>query len=174
MNKEIKYNGYTASPSDYECPDGDLSVAINFVPEDGAVKPVFPPVVDEEATGFTGTCVYIHKNSGYTHYIVRESNAFSWFDKETKKTTSIGSLTNYIKVTSIGNTLIFLTENGMVYYLWKGGTTGYLYLGNKIPECPISFGLQGKWCVPMSSQSPLIPSTRATFGTSLPTTTRHA
>lgn len=144
MNKEIKYNGYTASPSDYECPDGDLSVAINFVPEDGAVKPVFPPVVDEEATGFTGTCVYIHKNSGYTHYIVREGDAFSWFDKETKKTTSIGSVTNYIKVTSVGNTLIFLTENDMVYYLWKGGSTGYLYLGSKIPECPISFGLQGE------------------------------
>lgn len=144
MNKEIKYNGYTASPSDYECPDGDLSVAINFVPEDGAVKPVFPPVVDEEATGFTGTCVYIHKNSGYTHYIVREGDAFSWFDKETKKTTSIGSVTNYIKVTSVGNTLIFLTENGLVYYLWKGGTTGYLLLGSKIPECPIAFGLQGE------------------------------
>jgi len=144
MNKEIKYNGYTASPSDYECPDGDLSVAINFVPEDGAVKPVFPPVVDKEATGFTGTCVYIHKNSGYTHYIVREGDAFSWFDKETKKTTSIGSVTNYIKVTSIGNTLIFITENGMVYYLWKGGSTGYLYLGTHLPELPISFGLQGE------------------------------
>lgn len=144
MNKEIKYNGYTASPSDYECPDGDLSVAINFVPEDGAVKPVFPPVVDEEAAGFTGTCVYIHKNSGYTHYIVRESNAFSWFDKETKKTTSIGTVNEYIKVTSVGNTLIFLTENGLVYYLWKGGTTGYLLLGSKIPECPIAFGLQGE------------------------------
>lgn len=144
MNKEIKYNGYTASPSDYECPDGDLSVAINFVPEDGAVKPVFPPVVDEEATGFTGTCVYIHKNSGYTHYIVQDGNAFSWYDKETKKTTSIGNVTKYIKVTSVGNTLIFLTENGMIYYLWKGGTTGYLMLGSKIPECPISFGLQGE------------------------------
>ncbi|MCM1079100.1 MAG: hypothetical protein NC344_05665 [Bacteroidales bacterium] len=144
MNKEIKYNGYTASPSDYECPDGDLSVAINLVPEDGAVKPVFPPVIDKEAIGFTGTCVYIHKNSGYTHYIVQDGNAFSWYDKESKKTTSIGNVTKYIKVTSVGNTLIFLTENGMIYYLWKGGSTGYLLLGSKIPECPISFGLQGE------------------------------
>ena len=32
----------------------------------------------------------------------------------------------------------------MQYYLWKGGATGYLYLGGKIPECPISFGLQGE------------------------------
>lgn len=145
MIKELKYNGYTASPSDYECHDGDLSVAINFVPEDGTVKPVFPPVIDTEATSSTGTCVYIHKSSGHTRYIVRDGNSFSWYEKETsKKLTSIGTVNGYIKVTSVGNTLIFLTENGLVYYLWKGGTTGYLLLGSKIPECPIAFGLQGE------------------------------
>lgn len=145
MIKELKYNGYTASPSDYECHDGDLSVAINFVPEDGTVKPVFPPVIDTEATSSTGTCVYIHKSSGHTRYIVRDGNSFSWYEKETsKKLTSIGTVNEYIKVTSVGNTLIFLTENGLVYYLWKGGTTGYLLLGSKIPECPIAFGLQGE------------------------------
>ena len=42
-NKEIKYNGYSAQPSDYECQDGDLAVAINLIPEDGALKPVHPP-----------------------------------------------------------------------------------------------------------------------------------
>ena len=34
MIKEIKYNGYSANPSDYECADGDLSVAMNLIPED--------------------------------------------------------------------------------------------------------------------------------------------
>ena len=32
MIKEIKYNGYSANPSDYECADGDLSVAMNLIP----------------------------------------------------------------------------------------------------------------------------------------------
>ena len=31
MIKEIKYNGYSANPSDYECADGDLSVAMNLI-----------------------------------------------------------------------------------------------------------------------------------------------
>lgn len=145
MNKEVKYNGYSAQPSDYECQDGELAVAINLVPEDGALKPIFPPKVGGQASETVGNCVYIHKNSGYTHYIVRNGNAFSWYDKSSPDVlTSIGSVAKYIKVTSVGNTLIFLTDDGMQYYLWKGGNTGYLYLGNKIPECPISFGLQGK------------------------------
>lgn len=145
MNKDVKYNGYSAQPSDYECQDGDLAVAINLVPEDGALKPVLPPKVGGQASDTIGNCVYIHKNSGYTHYIVRNGNSFSWYDKSAPDTlTTIGSISKYIKVTSVGNTLIYLTDDGMQYYLWKGGTTGYLYLGNKIPECPISFGLQGK------------------------------
>ena len=32
MNKEVKYNGYSAVPFDYECPDGELAVVINLVP----------------------------------------------------------------------------------------------------------------------------------------------
>ena len=43
MIKEIKYNGFTAIPSDYECPDGDLAGVMNLIPEDGSLKPVFPP-----------------------------------------------------------------------------------------------------------------------------------
>lgn len=145
MNKDIKYNGYSAQPSDYECPDGDLAVAINFVPEDGALKPIFPPKVNRQTSDNTGICVYIHKNSSYTHYIVRNGNSFSWYDKSAPDTlTSIGSIEKYLKITSVGNTLIFLTDDGLQYYLWKGGSIGYLYLGNKIPECPISFGLQGE------------------------------
>ena len=145
MNKEIKYNGYSAQPSDYECQDGELAVAINLVPEDGALKPVLPPKIEGQTSATIGNCVYIHKNSGYTHYIVQNSNSFSWYDKETPDTlTTIGTISKYIKVTSVGNTLIFLTDDGMQYYLWKGGAIGYLYLGGKIPECPISFGLQGE------------------------------
>ena len=32
----------------------------------------------------------------------------------------------------------------MHYFLWKGNNDGYSYLGTKIPECPLSFGLQGE------------------------------
>ena len=145
MNQEIKYSGFSAVPSDYECQDGSLAVSINLLPEDGALKPLQTPSVEVQLSNETGSCVYIHETSSFTHYIVENGNTYSWFDKEKTDTiTPIGNISNFIKVTSVGNTLIFLTENGMQYYLWKGGFTGYLYLGSHFPECPLSFGLQGE------------------------------
>ena len=35
MNKEIKYNGYSTQPSDYECQDGDLAISLNLILEHG-------------------------------------------------------------------------------------------------------------------------------------------
>ena len=43
MNQEIKYSGFSAVPSDYECSDGSLAVSINLLPEDGALKPILAP-----------------------------------------------------------------------------------------------------------------------------------
>ena len=145
MNQEIKYSGFSAVPSDYECSDGSLAVSINLLPENGALQPILPPSVEIQLSDDIGSCVFIHESSSFTHYIVAKDNSYSWFDKKKPDTTTaIGNVTNCIKVTSVGNTLIFLTDNGMQYYLWKGGSTGYLYLGSKIPECPLSFGLQGE------------------------------
>ena len=69
MIKDIKYNGYTATPSDYECPDGDLAGAYNLVPEDGALHPILPP---EELFNLDPgeSILWIHKIPGHTHYII--------------------------------------------------------------------------------------------------------
>lgn len=42
MIKDIRYNGFTAQPSDYECPDGDLEASVNLINEDGMIKPIMP------------------------------------------------------------------------------------------------------------------------------------
>ena len=68
-NKEIKYNGYSAQPSDYECQDGDLAVAINLIPEDGALKPVHPTKL-VQAMDDSGKVAYVHENSAFTQYII--------------------------------------------------------------------------------------------------------
>lgn len=81
MNQEIKYSGFSAVPSDYECSDGSLAVSINLLPEDGALQPVLSPSVEVQLAAETGSCVYIHETSSFTHYIVANGNAYSWFDK---------------------------------------------------------------------------------------------
>lgn len=79
MIKEIKYNGYSANPSDYECADGDLSVAMNLIPEDGVLKGIQKP-----QCLFTlpqgKKVIYIHNISVYKHYIIydTESAALQW------------------------------------------------------------------------------------------------
>lgn len=156
MIKELKYNGHTGQPSDYECRDGDLSVSLNFVPEDGALKSVLPPSKKYSTSGMNNA-VHIHKTSRYIHHIWRRDDtavgtSFNFVDADEYgvgggKVTNIWSFSKDIQVyqvNSIGNTLLILASDGMHYFLWNEKEQRYQHLGTKIPELPISFGLQGE------------------------------
>ena len=146
MNKEIKYNGLSTVPPDNTCQDGDSAMLLNLIPEDGALKPVSAPKVVFNL-GENHSVVYVHKATTYTHYIIinTANKKLLWTIDGSKFTDlySIGDKELY-QVVGVGNTLIALTNEGMFYFLWKGDTSSYLFLGNDIPELPISFGLQGE------------------------------
>lgn len=142
MNQEIKYSGFSAVPSDYECQDGSLAVSINLLPEDGALKPVLPPsqVMQLE----DGEVVkYIHKTSAFTHYIVYSSTTgkISSIDKNTNNRVDLGTLYSVSHFNAVGNTLLAFTNQGFYYYLWKNNA--YTKLGDHIPDVEVSFGLVG-------------------------------
>ena len=147
MIKEIKYGGFTASPSDYESPDGELAALIGLVPDEGNLKPIMPP---NELFKLEGGKVirFVHETSAFRHYIILDpaTNIVSWTDDGTAST----QLYNFTKsrtihnINAIGNTIVILADNGMHYFLWKSVSEGYLYLGTHMPECPLSFGLQGE------------------------------
>jgi hypothetical protein len=144
MIKEVKYNGYSASPSDYESIDGDLAAVVNMIPEDGALHPIAPPKV-VFSLGAGQKVVLLHETSSYSHYIVQDaSNKLYWRTEGNSTLHSIHSFgsTKINYITSIGNTIVALCEDGMHYMLWEADNNAYTYLGNKIPECPISFGLK--------------------------------
>lgn len=155
MIKEIKYTGFTAVPSDYECPDGDLAMAMNLLPEHGgSISRIAPPSVILSMDA-PSRVEHIHSSSAFTHYIIvnPESGEISWadssdIDKDSLKPsvlTPLRTLSGGVyRIDSIGNTLLLLASDGMHYFLWKGNKDGYLYLGTHLPECPISFGLQGE------------------------------
>lgn len=148
MIQEIKYNGITTVPSDYECPDGDMSGMINAVIEDGVVRPLCPP--KSIYTPPPGSTVkYIHKvnNGERTNYILIDDNTLYWYDSEetdeNKQYKSIKDILKIKSVNAIGNTLVVIADEGMHYILWKADEQDYKYLGTHIPDLPISFGLQG-------------------------------
>ncbi|ERJ80058.1 hypothetical protein J5A56_00585 [Prevotella melaninogenica] len=146
MNKEIKYNGLSTVPPDNTCQDGDSAMLLNLIPEDSALKPMSAPKMVFNL-GENHSVVYVHKATTYTHYIIinTANKKLLWTIDGSNFTDlySIGDKELY-QVVGVGNTLIVLTDAGMFYFLWKGDTSGYLFLGNDIPELPISFGLQGE------------------------------
>lgn len=162
MIKDVKYQGCTAVPSDYEAMDGELAGCYNLVPEDGALHPIMPPTImftlneGEEL-------LWIHKFKGHTHYIILltttvgttttrtlkwvcEENAEGDPDPWTRHT--IGTVESDPTLNSIGNTLIVNDSSGINYYLWTtDGTAHYEALGQKPPMLEINFGLHSDFAV---------------------------
>ena len=158
MLKEIKYSGYSTTPSDYEAPDGELATAVNVIPENAALHPVLPP-----KTEFTIPAgyklMYVHDTYQFTHYIIYCTNSSDTTnygklrfvdagDGTTPITIDLTDNNNIIEdfqntslqtLDAIGNTLLALTTSGMYYILWKNGK--YKNLGNHLPECDMQFFL---------------------------------
>ena len=162
MVKEIKYTGFTASPSDYECPDGDLAAVLNVVPEEGSLSPVLPPA---ELFHLSDGRVlrFVHETAYIKNYIVTHGDVVEWTPGKNKYGEDVtpGSTFNVLKdftgttinnINAIGNTLLVICEDGIHYFLWEGydfvetvGSTdylGYTYLSTHMPEIDLSFGLQ--------------------------------
>lgn len=159
MIKEIKYEGYTEVPSDYECPDGDLALAQGVLNEDGTTKPILSSV-DWAVLPAGYEIVFIHATSQMKHYIIHRpsTGAFYWIDRSTiddatshPVTISAASLTqvatytttSYDSICAVGNTLMVADSSGIHYNLWttESGTQQYKYLGTHIPELSIEFSL---------------------------------
>lgn len=162
MIKEIKYKGFTATPSDYECPDGELDAAINLVPDNGELA----PIQKGESLFHLGSAykiLFIHKNATYRHIILsgehNEAVWLYWIDipNEGRLTDALKSISantapepmaqhsyhigTELSVSAIGNTLIVTGDGNMHYILWKDNS--YKYLGTHIPEIYLSFSLKG-------------------------------
>lgn len=158
MIKEIKYNGFSASPGDHEAIEGDLCVAMNLIPEHGTIRPVLPPHVIASIPGDYNLpndkgrkIVCIHQTSAFRHYIVAIdfeglygtpfTYLYSW-DPDASTMSRIGdtSFKELHNVEPVGNTLVVLADDGIHYYLWKQGD--YHYLGNHLPELDLQFELK--------------------------------
>lgn len=150
MIKEIKFGSITAVPTDYECPDGDLSVALNVVNEGGSLRPSRQPeVIFSLPEGMTA--IATHDVPGQRNYIIKGfgtpcglyyATGSSETDEDGVVVLSLpfGMISGFISVSVIGNTIAVATESGMNYFLWNNGA--YVSLGEKPDFVPIEFGLE--------------------------------
>lgn len=144
MNKELKYNGYTTVPSDYDSPDGDLALSLNLINEDGNIAPVMQPAV-EGADGSDSqprNVIYIHSTSAYTHYITKGTDTHLYWAPDLSATPAgLGSFGDVNHCDAVGNTLLVFTAQAIYYIFWNG--TAYINLGDHVPNISVSFGLVG-------------------------------
>lgn len=152
MIKEIQYTGYEAATPDNLASDGSLSAAVGLVNQDGGMRAVSKAnEVINLPDGYVA--VFIHKtSSGDENYIVLDSEKhLYWLSVEEDleniaedywETHRIGEMSfdNFTDIDAVGNTIIALLETTH-YILWKDGR--YHYLGTKIPNLDISFGVRG-------------------------------
>lgn len=151
MNQEIIYGGHSAQPADMACSDGDLSVSMGAIFEDGALKPVLRPK-EERHFNNTSQLLYVHETTSYRHFILSgiqlptaKGTPLVYSGDDIEGTISLRYFDSTINgITHLGNTLMVLADDGVHYFLWKGGEDGYKYLGTKMPELNLSFGLQGE------------------------------
>ncbi len=156
MIKDIKYNGFTETPSDYACPDGDLATVIGLAHEDEGLQPIQPAV-----PWFTLPTDYsvalIHRNTtGYVHYIIQYGLSFYWIDEPTRGTVfTVSDFTDtnllitltgqtYYSGNTIGNSLILLASDGTHYFLWDAENVTYKSMGTHIPEIEMYFALKSE------------------------------
>ncbi len=155
MIKEIKYGSYSAIPSDYECTDGDLAVAIGAVSEDGAVRPVEPPTALFKLS-IGKKVLAIHETTQFKHYIVHDTalNKLYWLDSADATNDGTGTADGKLKwlrnitstingLTCVGNTVVVVMKAEMAYFFWRDGS--YHDLGAKPPFTTIQFGLRGQF-----------------------------
>ena len=144
MNQELKFNGYTAQPSDYECQDGDLAAVLNLMPEKGAMRPVTKPKDVLTLNSANRKVVAIHEGAFGKHYIVYDSSLHRFYSLNSTASPSVaanynpigGVIASYQSVATIGNVLVVLTGSSIKYYLWD--ISSYKDLGD-MPELTMQF-----------------------------------
>lgn len=144
MHQKINYKGLTRLPSDVSSFDGEMEDVYNLFNVNGELRPYVPP---EQIGTLSGVLMFVHKNQGREHFITLDGSELKAYEYN-NSFTSIGTVTNIygeelLKIDSVGNTLIILTNKEVKYALWKDSS--YKYLGSKIPFPNITLKVNGQW-----------------------------
>lgn len=155
MNKNISFNGFSSVPSDYNAADGDLALSLNCIAENGTLNPIQHPKEFMRMAYADGkqSLTFIHKGADFCNYIIADALARNNISHPALLYSTAVNAPNipipdfiynpksFVGCNAVGNTLIVITKDSMIYFLWKDGA--YQRLGNKIPDVQLSFGLIG-------------------------------
>ena len=141
MVTQIQLRGISRDPSDRMNSDGGCAESINVQLNNGELAPT--PAPDETTYAGLPTSLkvlYIHKSNSYTNYVGRDGSSLKAKIEGTTDPVTIAALGGYtdpLGITSIGNILVWTTDSGMNYAIFRDGA--YTYLGDHVPEPEVTF-----------------------------------
>ena len=149
MVQNIRFKGLNLAVDEQAVENGALAVCDGMELHNGALRPC---VIDgEEVASIDGEILYIHELSETQKNAIISDEEGNLFFKDITEAEaeehSLNSTDAELKrnkittVTSIGNTLIMLTTDGMRYFKWDIDT--YRYLGEMPPDISLWFYLAG-------------------------------
>lgn len=157
MKDNIRFKGLSLNRDEQSAEHGELSLCGGIELHDGALR---ASIIDGTKIagnnpltygGATLKLLYVHTNTGFTHYISGANNAL-YASKEVSggwSTSVIADsgfpVSGIRSVTSVGNTLVVFNDSGLHYFLCKQNSNGdnwsYTYLGQKPPFLELQFGM---------------------------------
>jgi hypothetical protein len=167
--KQITFQGLNLTPYSDISPDGQCSVMHNLELHHGSLRPSVLAGKEYTLPASGYTLVHVHATSAFRHFIFTApvsasgvtgggrpiSTVILWAaedgDSMALSPEAITGVSSVLKVTALGNTLVILTDEGLLYYLWSEGA--YKYIGNKPPELGIQFSLERKERFDLSENS---------------------
>lgn len=159
MIKEIKYDGISTAPSDYEAPDGALHHCLNMYHRHGALHPL-PAPGDPLISGIpSGSRIFLHRPSDSSSRFfcypdpdtgTADGGAFSLCtasvvsdDHPLLELFRCADNEKILSVTAIGNIIVVATNTCTHYLRFNPAAPAhhYQYLGAGLPDISLTFGL---------------------------------
>lgn len=125
--------------------EGSFEVLHNLSNEDGAIKPILPPI-NIASLQKHDEILIVHSTAKYKHFIIKNGTQLS-FSKDYDLTSRTPIECNRIgtleikSAQAIGNTLVVLDNEGIKYLLWKDGKYQEL---TELPDLNLVFSLDGE------------------------------
>jgi hypothetical protein len=133
MIHEVKFQGLSHSPSDYDAQDGELGICLNLINEDGSLKPIQSAYQVESFTLPEGASIeYVHKvthdSEIHSHYIIKKADGSWWWTEKggdgALSNIDLGEF-NVNAVSAVGNILCLVGESETRYAYWNVSTYNY-------------------------------------------------
>lgn len=122
MIKEIKYGGYTVSPSDYDSPDGDLALSFNLVPKNGELHGMHTPfTIGSLQKG--EELIFIHTVNDNTKFLIIKKDKSLYYGKLGEATRTLIKTydVDTIKCTATGNVLCVYGADSLDHFVYLRG-----------------------------------------------------